>query len=821
MPVAHHLAFSPDGKHLLDLKLPKLRIIEPAADWKLKQEIDVEAPAGTSALIAVSRDSKRAAVILATDDRSRVRIFDIGSGDRVSDFQIERRITFGTFGVSNDDFFFGGYTNPKHLIGRIDLRTGKINAEKEIYNPQGVALSPDGKQLLFGQWGNATALSPNDLAQIWSKSTKFGETMAVAYSGDGERVAIADSTGCLELHDAKTGALIGKPPPHHLGYSQFFVIPDGRVFLSGINIDSRLFDFATGRDIYVPKIEGMESTIPTSDFRHLVVALPNEKRVAIVDWQTGKPVRDLKVGLQVLAAVPIGDGRKLLLRTRDTLAIADFQSGVVEKEFPTRGGTVRGLAVDAAGRRAALLHSTNGHLDVYELQAAKLERTIELTGTVWWDRARLIFSRDGQWLACGHSVASYANGPDQGKVRLWAAATGEERLLVVPKGAQPGYALDISPDGEELANGGLDGCVHFWDIMTGKHRRSIRVGPANGVIFNVAYAPDGRHLLVNTPSGMVLLLRLAFANAPFPPLDPAWLDMVAKLPAKDQVEAVKAELIKRNPGFDGNVTPIFGKDSVIGVEFLADNVTDLSPVRAFPGLQKLFCGGSHNAGAQGRIADLSPLRGMQLTEMRVTNNLRISDLTPLKDMKLKSLMCYHTQVSDLSPLKGMPLVALDCSYTQVSDLAPLRDMKLVTLSVGVTNVVDLAPLKGMPLTTLDCYKTKVSDLKPLKGMPLRSVICYHTQVSDLAPLKDAPITRLECSYTLVADLAPLKDMRLTSLSCRYSKVSDLSPLRGMPLETLGCDFNKDRDAEILRSIKSLEKINEKPAADVLAEGSPK
>jgi hypothetical protein len=35
----------------------------------------------------------------------------------------------------------------------------------------------------------------------------------------------------------------------------------------------------------------------------------------------------------------------------------------------------------------------------------------------------------------------------------------------------------------------------------------------------------------------------------------------------------------------------------------------------------------------------------------------------------------------------------------------------------------------------------------------------------------------------------------------------------MPLRILSCDFKPARDAESLRSIKTLEKINEKPAAD--------
>jgi hypothetical protein len=35
----------------------------------------------------------------------------------------------------------------------------------------------------------------------------------------------------------------------------------------------------------------------------------------------------------------------------------------------------------------------------------------------------------------------------------------------------------------------------------------------------------------------------------------------------------------------------------------------------------------------------------------------------------------------------------------------------------------------------------------------------------------------------------------------------------MPLKELRCDFKPERDADILRSIKTLEKINDKPAAE--------
>jgi serine/threonine protein kinase/predicted RNA-binding Zn-ribbon protein involved in translation (DUF1610 family) len=140
----------------------------------------------------------------------------------------------------------------------------------------------------------------------------------------------------------------------------------------------------------------------------------------------------------------------------------------------------------------------------------------------------------------------------------------------------------------------------------------------------------------------------------FPPLDPDWLKEVAAVKPEQQIEAVKAELMKRNPGFDGTVKHKLNQDRVVEFEFLADNVTDLSPVQAFPELRVL----SIPANPTGQLADLSPLKGMQLIQLRCNGNTRISDLTPLKGMKLTQLVCFHTNVSDLSPLKDMKLTEL-------------------------------------------------------------------------------------------------------------------------------------------------------------------
>jgi serine/threonine protein kinase/Leucine-rich repeat (LRR) protein len=265
----------------------------------------------------------------------------------------------------------------------------------------------------------------------------------------------------------------------------------------------------------------------------------------------------------------------------------------------------------------------------------------------------------------------------------------------------------------------------------------------------------------------------------------AWCTQVAAMPADKQVDAVAAKLKELNPGFDGKVAHKKEGDVVTGLTFLTDKVTDISPLRALRGLNALDCQGS-DAG-KGMLADLSPLR----------------------DMKLTNLICYSTQVSDLSPLKGMPLTGLACGGTQVSDLSPLKGMPLGFLDLGATKVSDLSPLKDVKLRLLFCHYTQVADLSPLKDMKLTDLGCQFTQVADLSPLKDMKLTSVDCHFTRVSDLSPLKGMPLMILYCDHTPVADLSPLQGMPLKNLHCDFMADRDAKILRSITSLEKINDK------------
>jgi hypothetical protein len=185
--------------------------------------------------------------------------------------------------------------------------------------------------------------------------------------------------------------------------------------------------------------------------------------------------------------------------------------------------------------------------------------------------------------------------------------------------------------------------------------------------------------------------------------------------AEEQVKAVVARLKESNPEFDGTVVPTIENGVVTELRFSTVEVKDISPVRALPGLKSLVCAGIEGAG---KLADLSPLRGMQLRAL-ACNNTQVVDLAPLRGMRLKELYFQHTRVRELAPLTGMPLEHLNCSHTRVADLTPLKGMKLISLYLDGTKVADLSPLKGMPLRTLNL---RGFDLQPNRdGALLRSL----------------------------------------------------------------------------------------------------
>ena len=394
-------------------------------------------------------------------------------------------------------------------------------------------------------------------------------------------------------------------------------------------------------------------------------------------------------------------------------------------------------------------------------------------------------------------------GPNRRKW-LWAAAA----LAVLLAGVGIGEATGVtdvrgtvirlfSPEGTlvvEVDDPGVSVAVDGANVViTGAGAKEIRLRPGR---YKVEASKDGKvvcqELVTVTRNGRQVVRiskeseRVGYVASVSDP----WEESVAALSAEQQVEAVERRLRELNPEFHSNVESQIRDGKVVRVSFLTDQVTDISPLRALKDLQSLGCGGS--APRQGRLSDLTPLRGLPLHRLN----------------------CTESQVTNLEPLRGMPLTILHCQMTGVSSLAPLEGMKLEMLTIQGSCVTDLKPLRGMPLKALDmAWVRGITDLKPLERMPLTYLNLTDMLISDLSVVASLKSLKwLVLDRVPVTDLSPVRGLPLEQLSILGTRVTDLTPLKELPIYQLGLDY-RPSDETILRSLPRLNLVNGKPTAE--------
>ncbi len=156
----------------------------------------------------------------------------------------------------------------------------------------------------------------------------------------------------------------------------------------------------------------------------------------------------------------------------------------------------------------------------------------------------------------------------------------------------------------------------------------------------------------------------------------------------------------------------------------------------------------------------------------------------------------------------------------VTDIRPIKALRHLEIFVcrgsapGRGILTDLAPVKALlKLDYLDCSANRIKDLAPLRGMLLRKLVAWENPIRDLTPLRGIPLASLDLNYTAVSDLRPIHNMPLRTLLLDAHYATDLEPLTGMPLREVRCRFRPERHTHVLRSIKSLETINDRPAEE--------
>jgi WD40 repeat protein len=544
----------------------------------------------------------------------------------------------------------GAFLGPLSIV---DVRAARVKFTLE--GSSSPAFSPDGKVLAVLAFDGKSTIG----VQLWDMTTGTRKRAcagghlyahlqsrdSLAFSPDGKTVASSGfRDGCVKLWDASTGKPLHTLQGHAAAVAGAAFTPDERAIVSwAIDNGVTVRGLATGKEImtfqggaeqmgqaaaYAPDAGQVVTNTSGPGGMH-VWELPNgRKRALPLDVQGGIPLAVTRSG-KVLALAARAANNPFQLH------LVDLTTGKVQADLPGHSDVITALAFSPDGVVLAS-GARDRTIRVWDVNSGKVRTTLSGHAD---EVTSLAFSADGRKLVSGSL---------DGSVKMWDVAAGQ------PLVSYPGYpprsqeanggvaAVLFAADGETVFSAGYDGRIIHWLPALKK-----RTWQLPGAVHSLALSCDGRHLLTGNSNGTAYVLRLA---PPPPPLDETWLRRVADLGPEEQVREVVRRLKEFNPFFDGKVRHRVENGAVSELQFVSDHVNNLTPLRALTSLKKLDCSGSVQF--RGRLADLTPLRGLPLTDFRCTRTW-VADLAPLRGMRLKSLNCSGTPVKDFTPLRGM------------------------------------------------------------------------------------------------------------------------------------------------------------------------
>jgi WD40 repeat protein/3',5'-cyclic AMP phosphodiesterase CpdA len=301
----------------------------------------------------------------------------------------------------------------------------------------------------------------------------------VAFSPDGETMAVGVESGCVVLCDARSGLPLRSLTGHASRIWSLAHSPDGSLLVTtSADRTARLWDPVSGR--HLRTLSAPHTSVWPATFSpdgRLLATAGEDGVVRIRDSATGEP-RHVLTGhsdwLWSLAFSPDGS----------LLATAGLD------------GSVR-LWDPLAGRPLAVLE---GHVGAVWSAAFSPDGTLLATagndGTVGlWDPAagaevaRLAAHHGAVWaVAFDRAAGTLASAGADHVVRLWDPRTGRRRHELRGHTDQV-WSAAFSPDGAVLATGANDHAIVLWDPATGERRHTL-TGHA-GPVCSLAFRPDG------------------------------------------------------------------------------------------------------------------------------------------------------------------------------------------------------------------------------------------------------------------------------------------------------------------------------------------
>jgi len=522
--------FSPNGRILASASRDGVMLID-TSDWTVTRTLPVFEPGDESKSIgtmAYSPDNR----FLAIGLEAKVKVWDATNGEFITLETSANRLVFTP--DSSHLVVAAGNVQVWNVLGKNKVRSYPASGAFSV------AVSPDGKTLLFGDFsGKVVAWDLTDDRMLWSKQAHRSRIYGLAFSPDGKRFATGAFDQVIRMWDFP-GAELQFTLRGHINEVWFLEFSaDGKMLVSSgkdgtariwdaqekVNPDKWRLDFSGTPLGYLADEQTFVAISGDGPAFHHWNKSKLEKTVPLQcappPGRSGRALFSSKSGLLLLLekngavwrlasdsgkcdvskfADPIlklerfsPDERFLagIFRNQsgaETLGVWDFSTGQRRASYPkswTTGSWGDPVSFLPDGRLIAF-PGPNYTIEVWDIDRGK--RLWQLRGHTW-NINYSCFSSDGKYLAsCGWDDA----------VRIWGLATGK---LVVPplRGHGSGVGgVAFSSDAKTLITAGDDFTIRFWNVPTGREMillrdvTYIRNFPAGPEVLS----PSGEHLLM-------------------------------------------------------------------------------------------------------------------------------------------------------------------------------------------------------------------------------------------------------------------------------------------------------------------------------------